>query len=78
METLETADGLTIEYDEENSTLKLSWDSETHPQWDFLSETDGEIIVKAIEQSAQNILDKHDCQLEQRKDKEEAGQIETL
>lgn len=60
MEPLSATDGLTIEYNEEEATLTISWDENTHPQWNFLKETNGESILEGIREKAEEVIGEHE------------------
>jgi hypothetical protein len=41
-------DGLRVEFDEESNTFSFIWDSETHPEWDFLKDITSESFSQIL------------------------------
>jgi hypothetical protein len=40
-----TKDGLTVSFDEENSTISFTWSEETNPEWNWISEVDKKEVI---------------------------------
>lgn len=42
-------DGLRVEFEEESSTFSFVWDSDTHPEWNFLKDMTSEDFTQMLQ-----------------------------
>ena len=52
-----TQDGLTIICDEGASFISFEWDTETHPQWNYIQDLTNEEFVDLLLKQANKVID---------------------